>query len=297
MSRNRVSLLAAGVLAAAVLVALQACSNPAEPSTAASPSGAASSPAATAASSASAAAASESEEPDAKRDTETLKNDTGKTLIKSLGTKFGKHISFAVVSSKGTVVVADPNTIPFTHGFIKADIITSTFVNHDHKDSYFLQYNPDARVSEMKPESFAVKDVKVTGIAASHTGDPIDANAPTDVIYVYEVDGLRIAYFAGLDQERLTEDQLKQLGAIDIALLAFKDAPAWHVKKEASIMILNALKPRLVLPTEFDAKTAEEIRKAANVTDGGEADQLAVSREDLKAMNGTRSIFLRALLD
>lgn len=41
---------------------------------------------------------------------------------------------------------------------------------------------------------------------SSHTGDPIDTEKPTDVIYVYEGDGLRIAYFAGLDQEQLTDD-------------------------------------------------------------------------------------------
>jgi len=290
MMRHRASLLAAGILAA-LLVILQACGSSTPSSSATVPAGSASPPASTDESADPSPKASETDD-GTKWDTEMLKNDTGKTMIKSLTQLTGKHITFAIVSSKGTVIVADPNSISFKNGYIRADVITSTFINHDHADSHFVQYNPDARVSQMKAESFTVKDVMVTGVAASHTGDPIDASAPTDVVYVYEVDGLRIAYFAGLDQEELTDDQLKQIGTIDIAVVSFKDAPAWHIKKEASIMILNAFKPRIVLPSEFDADTAKEIMKAANVTDGGEADMLAVSVDDLKSMTGTKSIFL-----
>lgn len=285
------SLLRTGVLIT-MLIIPQACSNVNQPSNSAAPADTAPLPSVSETSS---APAEETASAEPEWDTETLRNDTGKTMIKSMSTQSGKHIAFAIVSSQGTVIMADPHGIPSKNGLLRADVITSTFINHDHQDMTLIHNNPDARVSEMKAESFTVKDVQVTGIAASHTGEPIDTNQPDDVIYVYEVDGLRIAYFAGLDQEQLTEEQLKQLGTIDIALVAFKHVPAWHVKKEVAIMILNALKPRIVLPTEFDADTAEEIRQLANVKDSGEQDFLTVSADDLKSMTGTQSIFIQPM--
>jgi len=280
----------------AMLLVLQACSDSSQtPSLSTTPNQGASTPAAVEADNNSETSADDSDMPKIEWDTVTLKNDSGKTMIRSVSAPYGKHLSFAIVSSKGTVVIADPNNIPYPKGHLKADAITTTFINHDHRDEKFLLYNPDARVSEMKAESFTVKDIQITGIPASHDGQPVDPENPTDVIYLYEVDGIRIAYFAGVDQQELTADQLKQLGRIDIALVSFFDSPVWHVKKEVSILILKALSPRIVLPTELKDEVAEEIKKAANLTDGGSSESLTISPADLAAMKGTTSIFLEPI--
>ncbi|SDF39132.1 Beta-lactamase superfamily domain-containing protein [Fontibacillus panacisegetis] len=118
-----------------------------------------------------------------KWDTDTLNNTSGKTLIKCITTPMPKrnHMSFAIVSSKGTVIIAEPNKLNYTNGVFRADVITSSFINHDHTDSSFIRVNSQARVSVQKAESFTAKDVKVTGVAASQSTAPIDPVSPTEV--------------------------------------------------------------------------------------------------------------------
>ncbi|WEK54393.1 MAG: MBL fold metallo-hydrolase [Candidatus Cohnella colombiensis] len=228
-----------------------------------------------------------------KIDTETLKNTTGKTMIKSVTAKFGNHMSFAIVSKEGTVIVADPNHISTENGLLQADIITSSFINHSHQDAAFNSYNPNARISEMKAETFTVKDITVTGVAASQSTDPIVPEAPTNVIYVYEVDGLRIAYIGGLGQDELTEDQLKELGKLDIVLDYFNYAPSYNIKKDTTIKVMQQLNPRIIIPTEYKAKVVEEIVEALKIKDQREMDYLAVDKADIEAIKEPAYIFLK----
>ncbi|MEW9702797.1 MBL fold metallo-hydrolase [Paenibacillus sp. SI8] len=229
-----------------------------------------------------------------KQDTETLQNNTGKTLIKSVTEeKGGNHMSFAIVSKQGTVIVADPHEMPVTKGVLHADIITSSFINHSHQDPVFVKYNPEAKVSEMKAERFTVKDVKVIGVAASQSTAPIQPAAPTNVIYVYEVDDLRIAYIGGLGQDELTKEQLDQLGKIDILLTYFNDAPTWNIKKATSIRAVQQIKPRIVLPTEFKPEIVDEMLTALQIEDRSETDKLVIAKSDVESIQKTKYVFIK----
>ncbi|MNI18861.1 metal-dependent hydrolase [compost metagenome] len=239
------------------------------------------------------------EEESIELDTTTLKNDSGKTMIKLLTTSSEtvRHASYAIVSSKGTVIVADPNLVPNSNGLIKADIVTISHTHPDHSDPKFLvpylkKQIEGSRVSRYKEETFTVNDVKVTGIPASH-GSEFNPDNPTDMIYLFEVDGLRIAHFGDMAQTELTEEQLKALGKIDVSISVFSDSGGFGFGKDKTVRALEQLQPAIAMPGHYEPKTVDYILEKLKIEDRTESDKLLVNREDIDSQTNTRFVLLK----
>ncbi|MBY9081439.1 MBL fold metallo-hydrolase [Paenibacillus sp. HN-1] len=228
-----------------------------------------------------------------KWNTEIFNNTSGKTMIKCVTTPNQNHMSFAIVSSKGTVIIAEPNRLNYSNGLLHADVITSSVNNHDHRDGGIIKANPEARVSEWTAESFTVKDVKVTGIPASYTNELVKTESPSEVIYLYEVDGLRIAYTGALGQDELTAEQLKQLGRIDVLIQYFNDAPTWHIQKETAVNVISQLKAPIVLASEYSKEAAAFIMGGLQAGELKEQDVLLVDKEDITSIKSPEYIYLK----
>lgn len=229
-------------------------------------------------------------------DTEFLKNDTGKTLIKSIASKKdgGNHTGFGIVSQKGTVIVTDPHAIISRNGMIKADIITISHSHSDHINAVYTDKMKDlAQTFRYKPtDPVTLDDVTVTGVAASHSGDKIYPDNPTNVIYVFDVDGIRIAHMGDMGQIQLSEEQLEKLGQVDIIFTVISNVPQYGFIKENNVTVIRQLNPKIVSPTHYsnivEAYTIEElgIEEVETMT------SLAITREELDAMTGMRFIHL-----
>ncbi|HEX2945321.1 MAG TPA: MBL fold metallo-hydrolase [Clostridia bacterium] len=220
-----------------------------------------------------------------KWDTDTLKNDSGKTLIRCIGDQRNgdRHVSFGIVSSKGTTILTDPIYSLKDKVYIKADVITVTHTHSDHFNWMLLNKVKDyAKISSYSPESFTVNDVNVIGAAASHTSDPINESRPSNTIYVYELDGLRIAHMGDMGQDELTPEQLKKLGQLDIIFTIITNAPSYGSATEKNIKIIQQLKPKIVIPTHYADDVLSETIKALGVKEVERAPELAVSKDDLK---------------
>jgi L-ascorbate metabolism protein UlaG (beta-lactamase superfamily) len=217
-----------------------------------------------------------------KEKSSVYKNDTGKVLIKSATTdKQGSNTSYLVVSKKGTAAVLDPYMLTPEVTEIKPSIITITHDHPDHIDYNYIQN--DCRQSMMKEESFTVDDIKVTGIAASHFSSDIDKEYPSNTIYVYEVDGLRIAHMGDLGQDKLTDEQLQKLGHIDIAFMIFTNAPSYGTSTEKCITVLKQFKPSIVIPTHNSPEVIDAACKELGITEKQEMESLAISKDDIEA--------------
>ncbi len=220
-------------------------------------------------------------------DTETLKNDTGKTLIRCIGNQRDAnfHVSFGIVSTKGTTILADPIYSTKDRGYIKTDILT---VSHSHSDHYNQKLQNKmkdyARLSYFKAEDFTVEDVNVIGVNASHSSDPINESRPSNVINVYEVDGIRIAHMGDMGQDELTADQLEKLGQVDIVMTIITNAPAFGSATEKNIRVLQQLNPKIVMPTHYNEDVIAETMSALGVKECERASELVLSKEDLKDM-------------
>lgn len=164
---------------------------------------------------------------------------------------------FMIRSKVGTTVLTDPINMP--PGF-KADIVTVSHEHSDHYDFAFLDRMQNSRQSIFKVEEFSIKDVKVKSIASSHSFLKVNRKHPSNVIYIYNVDGIRIAHMGDIGQEKLTDEQLKVLGNIDIVFILFTDQPQFGVTTEKSFNIVNQINPKVIIPTHLDKEGYSQLK-------------------------------------
>lgn len=223
----------------------------------------------------------------------SLKNNTGKTVISRVSQDKLTNNSFAIISERGTVAVTDPYKVSRN---IKPDLITVSHTHYDHYDKKYIDAQT-CRKSIARAEHFNVRDIGVKSIASTHRGNNIDPSNPRNVLYVFEVDGLRIAHMGDIGQDYLTDKQLEQLGNIDIAFVQFLNPwSGYSLKNQKGLKCIEQLKPQVIIPTHISFFISLPA-KISFILDSGEGilkmleekiapveylDRLAISKDDLK---------------
>jgi len=217
-----------------------------------------------------------------------LENNTGKTLIQTVSkSNFTPNNSFIIISSKGTVIVADPTSMPTSEELdLNPDVVTITHTHSDHKDDNFTD-KLNCKKSVSTVEKFDIKDININSIASSHRGNNININDPNNVIYVYEVDGIRIAHMGDIGQDHLTIKQIEDIGNIDIAFMQFSNPFSGMFASEKGFNLIEELKPQIIIPTHSNPRSTRKIAKMLGKLEVLE-NILAVSSSDLE--NGERKV-------
>ncbi len=217
---------------------------------------------------------------------ESENSDKEKTIIKAISMNISyPNNSYMIVTQKGTVICADPTNC--VDG-VEPDIITSTHSHNDHQDTKLEKKFPDCRISKWTLESFEVDDVKVKSIASSHSGDTIIEKSPTNLIYIFEIDGLRIAHMGDIGQSLLTDEQLEELGQIDIAFMQFVNSYSnYSIENEKGFKVIEQLKPQIIIPTHSSPEADKKIGEIVGIYEEVD-DVLLISKDDLS--DGTRKV-------
>ena len=126
------------------------------------------------------------------------------------------HASFLITSDSGTRIITDPYTTmqDLAYGEIKesADIVTVSHDHGDHNNVAAVGGNP-----EVVRGTTEVKGIKFKGIPTYHD-DAKGNKRGNNTMLCFEVDGLRICHNGDLGHD-LTDEQLNQIGEVDILLL------------------------------------------------------------------------------
>lgn len=211
-----------------------------------------------------------------------LVNTTGKTVIRKV--ILGNDMTVAIVSRAGTSVVCDPSKLMSPS--VVPDVIT---VSHGHHlNQAYLDEAKGAKALVQQVGSWTVKDLRITGLPASHGERPVDAAAPTIVTYLFEVDGLRIAYLSCIGQRQLEPAQLAALGKVDVALVSEENSDAKSSSRaaEAARDLVRQLGARIVVPLSHHLGDMEFANDILAELAGGNLEtvngELALSPDDLK---------------
>lgn len=162
---------------------------------------------------------------------------------------------FEISSADGTRVlidVYDPKWLssPVT----KSDILLTT---HTHVENYldgFVRSFPGKQLMACDGE-INQSGVHIVGMAAGHRNS---GKLGTDHIFLIEMDGLKIAHFGDIGQEKLTKKQLQILGKVDIALTQFFNI--FSNMDSTNLMgfnLMDQIHPKIVIPTNLDIATAQ----------------------------------------
>jgi Predicted Zn-dependent hydrolases of the beta-lactamase fold len=215
----------------------------------------------------------------------TTVNDTGKVLIQTVSNSPTYPFnSYIITSVNGESVVVDPTLMPLKSVIdINPAAIVSTHSHSDHNDIIYERAYDCPQILYKKMD-IKTKDFKIYTVASAHNADKID---DSNFIAVFEVNGLRIAHMGDIGQSKLTKEQLKEIGKIDIAFMQFENSySSMDLDNEKGFKLIEQLNPKIVIPTHYTEDGLNKLKEKYGEVK--EMDNiLAISKEDLpdKSLN------------
>ena len=162
---------------------------------------------------------------------------------------------FTLVATDGTRIVFDPYSeigyqVP-TAEELAADVMT---VSHEHPDHNNVALAGDATVLRGLADGDWVHfdetfgDTRIFSIESFHDRSN-GAERGLNTIFVIETGGLRIAHLGDFGESELTENQLDDLGAIDVLLIPV--GGVFTIDAAGATAIVEQIGPRMVIPMHF----------------------------------------------
>ena len=167
----------------------------------------------------------------------------------------------------------------------EADVLLVTHEHGDHNAVEVVGGSPQTIRSTAGTLESPLGDV--TAIASEHD-DAAGTRRGPNTIFVFTLDGLRIAHFGDFGQEALRPEQQQALGEIDVLFLPVGGGPT--IGGERSAAIVRALRPRLVVPMHYrtDAIGFLDPPDEFLAAVGGQPERLETSELDPQDYLGTR---------
>ena len=129
---------------------------------------------------------------------------------------------------------------------VEADVLLVTHEHFDHAGVETVGGQPHTVRSTAG--TFDTPIGEVLGIASEH--DPVaGTQRGPNSIFVFSLDGLRVAHFGDLGQEELRLAQREAIGAVDVLLLPVGGGPT--VGGETAAQVVRELRPRLVVALHY----------------------------------------------
>jgi L-ascorbate metabolism protein UlaG (beta-lactamase superfamily) len=206
---------------------------------------------------------------------------------KAMKIKWFNVSAFMITTEKGVKIITDPfaynykpQLLPLPPNFEKnrppigeyADVVT---LSHGHFDHSYVGAGNIKGIFKLytggAPKEY--KGVKFSGVTAYH--DPVSYNHHGFItLNVIDADGIRIMHTGDYGQKRLYDEQVTQLGRIDILMTAWGEwVPA----------LIEQLKPKVVLPMHH-ARVDDYMRSFKGFTDfTGKTSELEFTKATLPA--------------
>lgn len=177
-----------------------------------------------------------------------------------------------IVTSKKTTVVIDPKLSVVG----LKDLSTKDAVELATEARFALN-NPEAKLCIEGPGEYEIGDVSIRGIRATRHIDTT-ADEPVSTMYRLEIGDIRVAIIGNITP-KLTEDQLEEIGIIDILIIPV-GGNGYTLDSVSAATIVRQIDPRVIIPVHFadtaikyevpqDDVNLFEKELAAPVEDGG----------------------------
>lgn len=156
------------------------------------------------------------------------------------------HSCFKIQNNETTLII-DPyaDNIGLKMPRLSADIVLSTHSHFDHANFEAIRgdyFKIDS------PGEYEIKDVFIYGIPSFHD-DNQGKSRGDNLIFLIEIEGIRLAHFGDFGQKELTEEQLKRLEGVDILLIPV--GGLYTIDAKVAAEIIAELEPRIVIPMHY----------------------------------------------
>lgn len=162
--------------------------------------------------------------------------------------------TFLLTTSTGTRILLDPTNAASGYALQPMqgiDVVTVSHEHPDHNNVAIAQGNPTVirglKDNDWVKISQVVKDVKISSVATYHDSKQ-GAERGKNTVFVFEVDGLRIAHLGDLGHQ-LDQEQLGAIGPVDLAMAPV--GGGYTLDAANATQMLGQLKPRITIPMHF----------------------------------------------
>lgn len=155
------------------------------------------------------------------------------------------HASFRFDLNDGRSIVTDPfdPAVGYDLPARPADIVTMSHGHHDH--NYIGSLAPKTVVREAGV--FEESGLRVEGIPSFHD-DMHGAKRGTNVIFVFEADGARVAHLGDLGHD-LTDEDIARLGKLDVLMIPVGGVFTIDAKQAAALA--KRVGAKITVPMHF----------------------------------------------
>jgi L-ascorbate metabolism protein UlaG (beta-lactamase superfamily) len=132
---------------------------------------------------------------------------------------------------------------------LSSDVVLSTHDHEDHNNTKGIK-NPQGGVSMVfnKVGEYEIGGAIIAGIASFHdNNEGVERGA--NIIFRINMDRLNIVHLGDLGQTKLSEDQVTQIGQVDILLIPV--GSVYTIDGKQASEIVSQLEPRIIIPMHF----------------------------------------------
>ncbi|QLH74033.1 MAG: MBL fold metallo-hydrolase [Methanomassiliicoccales archaeon] len=155
------------------------------------------------------------------------------------------HSCFSV--KDGVVVVTDPHdgkSIGIKQPVVKADIV---LVSHDHFDHNCIRIVKGDFTTIKEPGERTEKGIKILGVQAFHDAEQ-GGKRGKDVIFKFEVDGVRFCHFGDLGH-LLSKDQIEKIGEVDVLFIPV--GGVFTINAAEAHRLIDMIRPKIAVPMHY----------------------------------------------
>lgn len=155
------------------------------------------------------------------------------------------HSSFRLKGNQASVVT-DPydEYVGFKFPRVAADIVT---VSHEHDDHNKVQSVGGVKRIVSGPGEYEIKEISIIGISSFHD-EVKGAKRGRNTVYVFEMDGLRLAHLGDLGH-KLPEKTLEKIGDLDILMIPV--GGEFTIGPTEAVQIVRDIEPKIVIPMHY----------------------------------------------
>jgi len=156
------------------------------------------------------------------------------------------HSSFRLKGKTASVITDpyNPKFVGLKYPSFDADIVT---ISHNHNDHNQSQLVKAVRMVVNGPGEYEVSGVSIIGIPSFHDAKKGEERGK-NTIYVFEIDGLRIAHLGDLG-EGLSDEQISQLGNIDVLMIPV--GGEYTIGPKEAVKVVGEVGPYFVIPMHY----------------------------------------------
>ena len=140
---------------------------------------------------------------------------------------------------------SDPKVTGLKFPKVSADIVTVSHTQHSDHKSVELISGVKRVVSG--PGEYEISDISIIGISSFHD-DKKGALRGKNTMYVFEVDGVRIAHLGDLGH-KLKNKELETLGDIDVLMIPV--GGVYTIDAKTAAEIVRDIEPRIIIPMHY----------------------------------------------